>query len=46
MISNALVVTIPMTFGVKGFIGADVLQQFDVTLEEAMMRLMQRVKFS
>lgn len=45
MISNALVVAMPVTFGVKGFIGADVLRQFDVTMEEAMVRLAQRVKF-
>lgn len=44
VIVNALVVPIPLTFGVQGFLGADVLRQYDVTLEENLLRLSQRVK--
>lgn len=46
MINTALVTAIPPTFGVKGFIGIDVVRQFDILIEEAMIHLTQRVQFS
>jgi hypothetical protein len=43
ILTTALVVDIPARFGIDGFLGADVLRQYDVTLEEAMLVLGQRV---
>jgi len=45
VVTNALVVSLAESFNVDGFLGTDVLRQFDVTLEEAMVVLRQRVKF-
>ncbi len=43
IVTTAFVVAIPPRFGIDGFIGADILRQYDVTLEEAMLVLSQRV---
>jgi len=43
IVTTVLVPTIPLSYGVKGFIGADILRQYDVTLEEAMLVLGPRV---
>ncbi len=46
IVTDALVVSLPDTFGIDGFIGADILRQFDVTIEEAMVILRQRVSMT
>jgi predicted aspartyl protease len=46
VVTNALVVALPDAFNVDGFLGADVLRQFDVTLEAKLMVLRQRVHIS
>jgi hypothetical protein len=43
IIVTPLVVAIPPQHGFDGYMGADILRQYDVTLEEAMLVLGQRV---